>query len=353
MATKRNVEVGSIHTLVCIGFLSASCAAAPTYTVEQIAAAMAAAEAQFTNLRLDYTFVAPNPQNMATVERIDCTWYRRLPGGEEFFSYRRYFVPSDLRIGPPSAAELAGAGESRAPPPLQTGMRLIEDKLIFFGGTDTLVLNRIPNGRGELTAQVHAGKQNNDFQPGVYSPTTSYIWEVLARYPYWRILTPPAGQFAVVAPDEVMDGVHTVRLAGAVRLPKSTITMTFWVSPTHGFLPVRTDMQWHLSQEVDPQNFKLSGLVKLGENLWFPRLLVRDLGPSQTDFFWFRSISTAKLSDADFRVQIPPGTIVVDAVSGMVFRMRQRQTAGTNPSSEDVGGAENQLEQYLKSAGKN
>ena len=132
--------------------------------------------------------------------------------------------------------------------------------------------------------------------------------------------------------EDHFDNAPATKLAG--ELFDGTAQLQLWIRPDRSNLPVR----YILSSRVDPhspwlvmQERRLTDLVQLDSNLWFPKTV--QCGVFERNWLWtfkIQKLSVAPLDIATFQPAIPPHTHVQDNTEGVTYDLKDDPTHREN-----------------------
>jgi hypothetical protein len=296
------------------------------YSVEDISAAMGAAEAQMTDVTVKFELKQPvaGAEKSGEFRLTKATYARKMPGGLAFFDRETNLL---------KAGDADGA--------------TVKNEMSAFNGKSTLRLDRTVGKKGNMRAVVFPGYSN------VLMPSTSDIAEPCSLTWQWgttplaQMLRAKDSRFAVAEETEMMDGNGVVKVEGTALGGK--LNVAIWVSPQHGFLPVK--FRWGPSEPA--QIFEervLSDIVMLPNGTWFARKIVRGLpGQQPTDEYQIASISVDPIPDEFFHPTLPPNTVVHDRVLEMNYKVGADPTAIQGTEGAKLM-AESDLKDYVRSA---
>src|SRR3984885_12853308 len=142
-----------------------------SYSVDQVAKAIAATQAQFTSLRVrfcaEFVFGAGRD---AFLRHVEGDFARQLPENNERLEYRILDDPSQQSLIIPLA------NDDSAPVTQPAGKwKLSRQRLACFDGHATLLLDELPAKSGHYHAVIYAGRYADAFPYGVPEPDT-FIW---------------------------------------------------------------------------------------------------------------------------------------------------------------------------------
>jgi len=295
----RMYKLTSFALLQCVMWAITTIASTTSDSADTIAEALLAAEAQFSNLQLQYTATrrnwnSPN-QPFSTLEGV--YHQKSIITGEgrkrlRYLDRKVFFVDPNTR---------------------QT--TLVDDTLSTFDGNATMVLDRKVESGKPMRGYVLAGYDRKQF-PSYYMDPHAKIWYFDGQ-PLGEILKQNRDTFRTVSKSEMLDGIPTVRLMGTIWHGKAA--MTLWVSPERGFIPIKTQFT-KASGERLLMGTILHDLVRLPSGAWYakkiqsPEVPLSDPAPAYFLIYDISKISTDTVSEDSFRLKFPPNTLVFDDI---------------------------------------
>jgi hypothetical protein len=266
------------------------------YNVDTLAAAMSASEAQVSDIRFHFNLDGRNatPDNVDSRVYSDVWLAMKQPAGCLLYDIR-------------SASSNTGVMPAKAE----------DDEVLSFDGSATVILDRRRDAWGRCTAVVIPGFAKQQFS-GLENPQ-QYIWGLNGFGLQWAEVLRRNRDTFQVSPGPVprVDGVPTVLVTGHYRDTPST-TVSIWVAPSRGFLPVQVEMTYE-GGRTGWRN--LRHLSEVAPHVWYPLEIVdRTEGESRPpNTVTLDHIDCSPLPLAAFRPPFPPGTHVTDHVAQRVF----------------------------------
>jgi|GEM_PF-3484425 len=270
------------------------------HTINSISQGILEAEAQLTDLRLDYVFTHrawDKPQGPKLV--VECVYAHRVAPDQ---SKRQLFLERKHSTVNSQEQLLAG-----------------EHIVASFDGEATRILYRKTKAGKPLDPMkgyVLPGYKK-DFFPTIYQNPHNKIW-YFAGMNLGEFLRQHKDQFHIESQSEILNETSTVKLVGTWKDPfhgRST-TMKLWVSPERGFLPLKQQV---LRTNTDMlSETALYDLIQLPNGLWYPRRILSPADPpgiAKPAIFHcydIRKISIEPLTKEFFTLAFPPGTRVID-----------------------------------------
>jgi hypothetical protein len=217
-----------------------------SYTAGQIAEALLAVEAKFTDIKIEYTLSSSSLKSSNSEQtKTQFVFARKMPEGWMYLSNR------------PFSQEM-GKTESLAD--IST--------LVIYNGTTTLQYYNKSDSTvqsGQRRVEIFPGRNDRLMKHFVNNVHMS-IWGFGDSY--GNIIK--ENNFNVVDQIAVLRGYRTVKLAGS--FSKGNGQMTLWICPELNFLPIKVEMI-RLSDKTDTIR-TLSDFIKLSNGLYYPRKVV-------------------------------------------------------------------------------
>lgn len=265
-----------------------------SYTVEGVAEALLAAEAQFSNLRLEYTINGPAVgKNKGKRSIVKGTFARKMP--EEWL----YLDVKGTILDPVTH-------ESKDYP----------SDLMVFNGKTTLHFyteSYSSASEGHKRAVIFVGRKQRLINKCKNTPDR-YVWGYGG--PYAEIIR-KSNDIKIVNQFEKVDGHTCLKLVGTVF--NSAANMTLWVCPELNFLPLK--VQFFRHKDKIGFSYSTSDFVKLPNGLFYPQKITFG-DPSSTGWWITMSVSDISIDpipEEFFRPTIPLNTHVTDHVIGLSY----------------------------------
>ena len=275
-----------------------------TYSVETIAEGLLAAEAQFTDLQMEYRSeirLYTKDDSTSPVRAVEAVFAMKKPKNLKYLD-RKVFT-----IEPKTKQE-----------------NLTENVLASFDGKATITLDRKVKQGKPLRGAIYPGCEQERF-PRLDLDPHSLIW-YFGNKQLGEILKQEDNNFHIETNKEMINGIPTVKIAGTIWDGTGTIKM--WISPERNFLPIkvqviRTRDERLLSETV------LSNLVQLSNGLWFPKAIqCGSPDPFNAAKYSISKISVDPVPEELFKPAFPPNTFINDYVIGISY---------SNQEAEDIG----------------
>jgi hypothetical protein len=276
------------------------------YTVDAIAEGLLAAEAQLTDLRLDYAFThrawnEPNGSKLVT----EATYAHKT--SEQIPQRLRYLERITFVVDP--------NGE-------HTSLR--EDILASFNGQATTTINRVVESGELMRAFIQPGYDSKWF--GSYDPDPhTKIWYYGSEILLGDIVKRYKNKFHIESEFEVVDGISTIKLTGTWTDPYNGVefTMKLWVSPERNFLPLK----WQVIREDGKMlsETALYNLVRLPNGMWYPKTIRSPadppaiLNPRIAHIYNISEISIEPVPQDFFTPKFAPNTRVHDGILNITY----------------------------------
>jgi hypothetical protein len=288
--------------------------AAGEYTVEAIAAGLTAAEANFTNLSLEYTLThrawsEPNGPKLV----IEGMYAHKIPpaGGDrlQYLRQREFVVDANKHE------------------------RTVQDVTSSFNGDMTKSLELFEDGNvlDPLKGYVFPGYVRSRCFPLALKEPHGTIWYIGTKK-LGEVIRQSRRRLHIEGDSELVRGIPTVKIAGTLEDPCGPgAGLRVWVAPDRGFLPVKLQLirgeegAWLQSGLREGEVWHERGLhdlIELAEGMWYPQTIYfpdeppaakpEDLAVSQVHNI--RNISIDEVPDDLFDFAFPPNTRVLDAV---------------------------------------
>lgn len=309
-------------------------AAAAKYMFADIADALRAADAQFTDLYIEATTTWPiNPDNPAAPRRaLLSTCAFKFPEGWEYECHYDTFLDPKTGI------------------PLKD---LPRPRTVAFDGSATVYLS---NEHGKK-------KDRLDYVQAMISPGRVDLFSQIGN-PFldvWRygnrantfeaLFAMGANRFDHDTVSDRMDGEDTVRIRGT--LDSGSIEVRLWVVPEKGFTPIRLKI-FTAADGVQFYDKAYSNFTKLANGMWFPQVIYfgGDAAKPETMITThITKISADKLSQSFFHPTIPPRTHVSDHILKQTY-VTAAATTGPTSTTQRAKEVEAALKAYADEAKK-
>lgn len=269
-----------------------------TNTVDSIAEKLLAAEAQFTDLRLEYVAMVRvhTKDNSNPFRVVEGIYVKKKMLKELQYSDRRIsMIDSETKQS-----------------------TLIVDALASFNGDVTITLNRKVKSGKPMRGGIYPGYKPDEFPPIDADPHTS-IWYFGPKQ-VGELLKKNSNTFRIESESEVIEGVSTIKLAGTIL--DGIFTMKLWVSPEFNFLPMKRQV-FRTSDGKLGAEMVLSNLVQLPNGLWYPKTI--RTGSPDPEFAFTYSISKISIDpipEEFFSPEFPSNTRVEDKVLNVSYTIR-------------------------------
>src|SRR5258706_5819767 len=283
------------------------------YTTEDIAVAMSAARAQYTDMVIRFTdrmqdFELETRKPSGTV--VYDTIYKRKAGDNVMESF-------DFRI-----KAFDDNGQPRPRPVWYHEM--VDNGVVAFDGKTTLVFNRDPDAKGRVKAVNRPGPVHSYAPKHLHAPFAMAMdWYGQSWSEFLRLR---ASQFNVESQREILGDLPTVLLVGTNT--DYAVKIKVWVCPQRSFLPIRMDLE----DTANPDHVErrtLHDLMQLSNKMWFPKRIIAENPKSGArEELAVSELSADKLRIDDFHPNLPPKTLVIDMVSGTAFEIPPAPTNG-------------------------
>jgi len=279
--------------------------AGTSYTVDSIADGLINAEAQFTNLRLDYVFIHKAWNNPKAAMHVT----------EGIYVHKKCVnMPKALRYLDRKVYYVVDPNRERSSP--------YEDTLAAFDGQATRILHRRDDSGKPLESMkgyILAGCEKGAFPIFMGDPHTT-IWYFAGKQ-LGQFLKEQKDKFHIESQSELLNGVSTVKVVGTLWMDQNTgesRTMKLWISPERNFLPMKLQRLRNVRELA--WETALYDLVKLPNGMWYPKTVRSPADPPGTpnppmlQIYNISKISVDPLSEEFFRPQFPPKTRVLDDI---------------------------------------
>ena len=333
-------RLGAVVVISALAWMTSRCDARD-FTPSELGDAIAAAEAQYSDLRESYEVF--QPQLDVAPRQTVLGWFRtdvghlKGVGGLELVEWKKFPSKSSR---PDDASrprrELPGA---------------IVDRLYSFDGSSTLVLDRLPNAQGELVAVLLGGSHREWIPNEVKTPheLTWYVSYPKSSFAAW-IQNAAASHTQWKVEDQHskdVEGLETVKRAGVQGEKPRRVEIRLWIAPLRNFIPVKVVVVPEVNTALGHAH-ELSELRQLPNGLWYAgRITVTYGHENWSEVYDVRSASTEKVTASECHVTIPPGTAVKDQINNIFFRTPKTPATQpqSRPSSQRV-----ELDRFLKEA---
>lgn len=281
--------------LAWVGLASADA----TFTVDTIADGMLAAEARFTNLRLNYVTT-----RMSWNRRNDPIQLLEGVYAEKKTAKRLWYLDRKVSIIDPETEEST----------------LVEDTLASFNGDATITLERKVEPDKPMRGAILAGYDPNRF-PIYYMDPHTKIW-YHARRLLGELLKEYRNTFRIESESEMLDGLPTVKLVGT--FSDGMLTMKLWVSPQRNFLPIKRQIMQTGGRLLSET--ALYNLVQLPNGLWYPKTIQSPAdppgapNPAFVTTYSISEISVDPIPQEFFSPKFPPNTQVYDDILKVSYK---------------------------------
>jgi len=297
------------------------------YTVASHSAAMLTAEAQFTNLAIEYEMDMPTRSQDAIDNRTYTKgrYLQKLPEGWEFHDLRWFSAsaPPDPNWPPPPMADVMSA----------------------FDGNVTVQLDRaVSKKSGLMSAAIRKGKVEEYFR---LPDPHHLVWGMNQGMAFSSLMGAKEYKFQIEKSDEVIDGLKTVKVKGGREGYDGQIAI--WVCPDRSFLPLRLETYDKEGKTMSAR--MLQDLKKLANGSWYPQKIRGEPSPGQK---WapgvvsITRISTEPLQAEAFTPPIPPRTQVTDQVTGTNYTTTDAPAA--SQAADKIPEKEALLREYVERA---
>ena len=308
---------------------------ASEYSVDIIVEGMRATQAQLVDLRLDYVMNQPvtrGPEPAGT-RVTNGTYARTLVDGAEYLARQSQTID----------------------PATNTVKQDNDDDVTVFDGQKTVWFNRRLMKTKRFRAMIHPGLKKDQF-PRIDPNPCKLVW-CFGDQPYPDLIEQNKTDFAVQGTEEI-NGVETVKLVGTIWAGAGK--MTFWISPSRSFLPMKVHVLRHKDNRLLSELF-LEKLVELPNGIWYPQSFrFGSPSPEHCCRCAISDVSVDPIPKDFFHLKLPPNTVVYDYVLNMKYIV-ERETSG-QPGMDQImqeidGGvrqnpnaAEKDLQKYLAEA---
>jgi hypothetical protein len=309
-------------------------AEAQPYTIDNIVAALKAAEAQAPTLKVDYTTERVGETNTegSAMTRLSAhaTFARDKVNGCLYYDT----ISATLRD--------VRSGETQTDP----------GALIAFDGKATLHLERTLD-KGRMRATILPGRHDELLKLNG-NPHTMYIRGYSGRlFSEWLLLE--TSKFGVTGSERQADGAMIVKLEGTVGSGFARVSL--WLCPERSFLPTRFALV-RAKDGVKGMEYSLGDFVKLADGSYYPQKVTLGSDAAPWGHIEVSHISTDPLPEGFFRPKIPPNTHVTDHILKLAYTTDDAIewalsddsiSAQTSPESHTAYAAatEKNLENYL------
>ena len=304
-----------------------------SYDIETIAQGLLAAEAQFTDLLLDYVESSPAwRRETDTYEPriIEGQYAQKLPQRMRRLERRVFGVHPE------------------------TGERmLLNDDLFSFNGKATLMLHRKTESN-VMRASISEGYETEAF---LYADCPQdAIWRHGSRS-YAALLIENRDAFHIETDSEILEDAHAIKVVGTVT--DGRLVLKMWVSPDYGFLPLKVQVLRARDNKLG-REVVLSSLTSLPNGLWYPqRIRQGSPDPREATTYDIKKISVQPIAEEFFTPKIPSATSVQDHVLGLTYTTEVGNDVGikdpypfTTVVAQNVALASKALDEYVEEADK-
>jgi len=278
------------------------------YTIDTIAEGLLGAEAQFTDLRLDYNdqrCVYRDGNSICPFRIVKAVYAQKVskqdpndpnkPKKLRYLDRKSYLIDQNTKQ-----------------------ITLVEDTLSTFNGKGTTVLNRKAKRGKLMRAVILEGYDPNQFPAYDMDPHTK-IWYCGKKI--GRILKENRKTFRTESEAELLDGVSTIKLTGTFADGK--ITMKLWISPERNFLPLKRQISKTGGRLLSET--ALYELVQLPNGMWYPKIIRSPdeppgaPNPRMTQVYNISKISIEPITEEFFSPEFSPGTYVIDDINKVSY----------------------------------
>lgn len=321
--------------LACFAtFLLAAPLRAADLTLEQIGAAMEAAEAQFDTLSIRYTYREPVAeagvfQNQWREWDIEVRRSRQL--GWVFQTFDEY---------------LTGADAAANAPRTLTDRRMA---LAFDGNVTTVLTPAMLDAKGKPRpprAIIYPGFHGDTLR---FSDRVLYVRRSHYNRPYLTTFTDPRIVQKITDRSAVINGTPVIKIEGIVEDNQGRIEV--FVAPGRGFLAMAE--RWYRPDGTMTVQWQLDDLFEIKPGVWFPRKVLGgdQSTPESTFVTTVKSISIDPLPRSQFKVELPPKTRVSDLVTKTNYFVADVAPMTTKTTTkEENDQAERAIADYVKQA---
>lgn len=292
--------------LQCLLCTFTAIASTTSHSVDTIAEGLLAGEAQFTNLRLEYTEYITSGRNWNDPNKpsrtIEAVYAQKSVMTQEGHKRLRYLVRKVYVVDPNTKQST-----------------LVDDTLRSFDGEATKILYMKVKSPEPMKGYILAGYDPNHFPSHDMDPHTK-IWYV-ANKRLGSILRENKNTFHIENESELLDGISTVKLVGTISDGK--FTMKLWVSPERNFLPLKCQvMQTGGRLLSETAVYKP---VQLPNGMWYPNIVRSPAdppgapNPAYVHTYNISKISIDSIPEDFFRPAFPPNTRVLDDILKVTY----------------------------------
>ncbi len=277
---------------------------ATSYSVDTIAEGLLAAEAQFTDLRLDYVFThrawnKPKGPRLVVKAVYAQKMSKNTPKRLRYLGRKHSIVDPNTKKVTPGQETLAS-----------------------FDGQATIILYRKDESGKQMNPMkgyILAGYKHNHF-PTVYMDPHTKIWYYHKKLLLGDFLKKFRQVFRIESESESLDGISTVKLVGTWADPYNGVkfTMKLWVATERNFLPLKRQIM-RADGEMLTET-ALYDLVQLPNGMWYPKTIRSPADPPGIQkprlahIYNISKISTDAIQDEFFKPEFPPNTRVLDDI---------------------------------------
>jgi hypothetical protein len=275
-----------------------------THAVEEIADALLASEAQFSNLKLTYSINRPGVDKYEGKRAITrATFARKMPEGWLYLDRKGEILD-----------------------PVTNQSKVDPGDLTVFNRKTTLHLYRESDSSApvsQMRAVIFPGREERLGKNFVDTPY-KYVYSYGA--PYGEIIK-KSNDIKIVSQSEEVNGYKAIKLVGTVF--SGVATMTLWLCPEMNFLPLKVQFVRHKDNRI-MQGYSTSDFVKLPNGLFFPKKIT--FGDPNSSAHWttmtISDISIDPIPEEFFQPSLPPNTHVTDHVLSIAY---------TTTDADDLG----------------
>ncbi len=271
----------------------------PNYNVDAIVKGLLAAEAQFADLRIEYSTTRRNwREPNQPFEKTQAIYVHKTDPNQKKDKGLRYFDFQVFLVDPNAKGE-----------------KLLEDTLTSFDGERTIVLDRKVESGKAKKGFIFADYASKYFSSYHKDPHTK-IWYFGGK-PIGEILKENKNTFRIESDTEILNDIPTMKLAGQILDGK--VTMTLWVSPERNFLPLKTQFAKSDGERLF-MGTTLLDLAKLPNGIWYPKKIqspavpLTDPNPAYFLIYEIKNVSFEPISAEFFTPDFPPNTKVYDDI---------------------------------------
>ena len=287
----RCIRFHAIQTFLIVLFITINTAISSqmSYTIKEISEAMLASEAQYSNIKLNYTANLPDIQDATKRNITKITFAQKMAEGWLYLD-RQDLIEGD-----------------------SIDQNKEEGDLTVFNGENTLYLLKESEPNAIQRAAIYPGREERLIKNFNNTPQ-NIIWGY--GYPYAKIITDPNNKFDIVSQSEEINGHRVIKLSGTAFNGNGTLTL--WICPQLNFMPLKTQAVRNKDQNAITRSF--SDFVRLSNGLFYPqKITLWDPNSLYSATMEMTDISIDPIPESFFRPSLPPNTQVSDLVNGIVY----------------------------------